>query len=389
MRRRLTETEARERMIGFTPSVPYPGALKPWPGRWNSCGHEGQPRLADFSGGRTRECATCVKDRNAVRMREIALAQVIEPDEALRRIVECGFIPEGRYPGARKNWEGVWASCGHRGAPRYAHVVNDGMRCGRCATARTAAAQRANIEVLVGRLRDVGFEMDDPGAYQSMKIPVRGTWINCGHRATARLGNVLNGAQTRCGHMECFSNRISATLAADVAGRAARAAARRLPENVAREAVRDHGFEPTSPYPGANSPWLGVWVDCGHAAAPSLTHVKERGRCCGQCAENGPRRDQPNWIYLMARPGEQQFGCTVDLRVRTSAHGRYGWVPMDAVGPMDGATAYRLEAAVKRKIREFALPGTTETWSTADLEVMTVAELFAWAGVSLPVAQVA
>jgi len=79
----------------------------------------------------------------------------------------------------------------------------------------------------------------------------------------------------------------------------------------------------------------------------------------------------------MQRQGEQQIGITGNLKRRTSHHARSGWVLVETAGPMRGGLAYEKELLMKQWLRRRVgtLAGTTETWSTASLEVRSLAEL--------------
>jgi hypothetical protein len=80
----------------------------------------------------------------------------------------------------------------------------------------------------------------------------------------------------------------------------------------------------------------------------------------------------------MQRQGEQQIGITGNLKIRTGHHARTGWILLETVGPMRGDLAYEQELLIKQWLRRTVgtLAGTSENWSTAILEVRSLAELF-------------
>jgi len=80
----------------------------------------------------------------------------------------------------------------------------------------------------------------------------------------------------------------------------------------------------------------------------------------------------------MERHGEQQIGITGSLPRRTGHHARSGWVLVETIGPMRGSLAYEKELQIKQWLRQKVgtLAGTTESWSTASLEVRSLGELF-------------
>ena len=84
----------------------------------------------------------------------------------------------------------------------------------------------------------------------------------------------------------------------------------------------------------------------------------------------------------MNRHGEQQVGITGNLTRRIATHKRAGWADvLDTQGPMNGWEALRTENRIKKWLKQThgTLPGTTEAWSTANLEVHSLDELIALA----------
>lgn len=124
----------------------------------------------------------------------------------------------------------------------------------------------------------------------------------------------------------------------------------------------------------------------GHTWTASVGH-RVRGQGCPTCAKHGFDPNAATFIYLAERPGEQQVGITADISERERFHGRHGWALREVVGPMLGSRAAQIELEVRRYLKRhgFVLPGSKENWSTADLEVSTLGELFAVVEVGDPV----
>lgn len=110
------------------------------------------------------------------------------------------------------------------------------------------------------------------------------------------------------------------------------------------------------------------------------------GRGCPSCAPSGYDISKPAYLYLMNKPGEQQFGITGDMSTRMRTHKRSGWTLVDSIGPIDGAVALRLESELKRwiKAKIGVIEGTRENWQVSLLEVASLAELFKFAGIEPP-----
>jgi predicted GIY-YIG superfamily endonuclease len=108
------------------------------------------------------------------------------------------------------------------------------------------------------------------------------------------------------------------------------------------------------------------------------------GSGCPPCAPWGFDPAKPAYIYLMSRHGEQQVGITSDMIRRRNQHRLAGgWQLNESAGPIPGVLAVLIERQVKRWIRDHVglIRGTHENWSTANLEVRRLDELFDMAGV--------
>lgn len=123
--------------------------------------------------------------------------------------------------------------------------------------------------------------------------------------------------------------------------------------------------------------------ECGHQWRKSIYSRGYNRSGCPKCNRGGYNVDEPGYVYLMARPGEQQVGITNNLTQRITAHTRQGWTLLDASDAMSGERAAQIELVVRRWLRTqgWTIAGTLENWSTAHLEIRTLRELFAAAGV--------
>ena len=60
--------------------------------------------------------------------------------------------------------------------------------------------------------------------------------------------------------------------------------AQRTSEDAARAIMIAAGFQPSVPYPGANSPWPGVCLKCGQPGSPRYNTVNRGHGACGYCS---------------------------------------------------------------------------------------------------------
>jgi predicted GIY-YIG superfamily endonuclease len=121
----------------------------------------------------------------------------------------------------------------------------------------------------------------------------------------------------------------------------------------------------------------------GHVWDAVVSNRTGNGTGCPECSNHGFKPNQPGWIYLLARAGEQQMGITNKSDRRLSEHAKYGWQKLEVMGPFSGKQALSLEQHLKQWLRkEIGLvPGTHENWFTARMEVRSLSELKARSGV--------
>jgi hypothetical protein len=148
-------------------------------------------------------------------------------------------------------------------------------------------------------------------------------------------------------------------------------------------AAQAYGWDPTKVGEGSGA--VKLWrCPKGHLWKARVV-CRSLGTGCSVCHPHGFDLSKPAYVYLFARPGEQQTGITGNLSRRAREHGVGGWELVDVVGPMDGPVAQEIERQLLRWVRSTVgvLPRWREAWSTADLEVSTVRELANRAGVEL------
>jgi DNA-directed RNA polymerase subunit RPC12/RpoP len=145
------------------------------------------------------------------------------------------------------------------------------------------------------------------------------------------------------------------------------------------------GTDPATVFAGTHTRLTWKCGDCDNTWG-AAGYSRLSGSGCPNCAPYGFNPSKPAYLYLMGRHGEQQIGITVNIDRRQRQHARHGWTLLDSIGPMPGEVAYRLESQLKLWLRDNigTLPGTTENWSTAHLEVPDLRGLLHGAGLEMP-----
>lgn len=126
---------------------------------------------------------------------------------------------------------------------------------------------------------------------------------------------------------------------------------------------------------------------CGSATTSAYNSVRDgKQGACRSCADHGFKPNRPALIYLMKRNGEQQIGISGSWKARLREHTAKGWVLVETLGPASGHVIWTVEGQLKKwlNVQVGCLPGSTESWSTARLEVQSLKELAKLAGVELP-----
>jgi hypothetical protein len=154
----------------------------------------------------------------------------------------------------------------------------------------------------------------------------------------------------------------------------------KFPE-IAKEA---YGWDPSQVIPGSNE--IRKWICSeGHIFSQITNNRTSKGQGCPSCAESGFSPERDAWMYLMERPGEQQFGISNVIKDRLATHRREGgWELLEYIGPFKGDEVYMCELAVKRwlELSVGTTPGHSENWFTKDLEVQSLKQLFDTSGIS-------
>ena len=104
--------EARMRAKGWIPTVPFPGADKPWPGYCATCEKPGKPKYGNVCspGSRQGPCRPCSGSEK-------------KTEEEARSVMALrGLTPKVPYPGNRAPWESTCGNCKGTTSPTLSSV---------------------------------------------------------------------------------------------------------------------------------------------------------------------------------------------------------------------------------------------------------------------------
>lgn len=97
---------------GLIPLEPYKSSKDKWLCKCGTCGREVRPMLNTIQQG-DGGCGWCSKS-------------IVDPEEALKFMVQNGFAPQIEYPGSNVPWPSKHEACGRISSPRYASIKRGG-----------------------------------------------------------------------------------------------------------------------------------------------------------------------------------------------------------------------------------------------------------------------
>jgi formylmethanofuran dehydrogenase subunit E len=350
MPKRRTEEEAREIAItrGLTPSVPYPGADKPWKGTCNTCNETISPSLHNIR-RRKGACKHCAGNARHTETEARAIA-----DE------RGNYTPSVPYPGNHKPWPGTCNTCSKQVSPRFADIKGGQGACKSCASARTGKAQRIPEEQARKKFAERGATMI--GGYVSNGEPVECVCDACGATVWPTYTGILRGR----GACKYCGGKVRKT------------------QEQARAMFAERGATMIGKYVRARDKVECICDTCGATIWQTYNYVQGGGGACSGCADWGYDSTKPGHLYLMAGIWDGLPWLKVGITNNAPADRakQVGGTIIDSVLHESGADAKRIERELLDQLgdlRGTGIPeggdGHTESWSQWLLPVTTLTEL--------------
>ncbi len=404
------------RAVGAEPKVPYPGRKNlPWPSVHVACGRDISPRLSNVRGDRgvCRHCAGF--ERGATRRAKLA-------DAAVAEMRAAGWEPLAPYPGTAARWLARHLACGVEGET----TLNGVRRPGRygCETCwRKSEGHRTwNSESAHAFMKSRGLTPLEawPGGSSQ---PWLARHDACGREVAPRLGNLAagQGPCKHCGHeaghrkmmldevdaksmmqraglepispfpgvdrpwlcihVECggqtsptYTNIKRGQGGCSPCGDRVLSNLFRMPEQEARELMREQGLEPLEPYVNSSTPWR-CRHTCGKEVRPRLSTASRGLGICRYCNSSFPF-DGPAEVYMVADLNALKIGIASPTGARISKHTALGWRLKWRVRVPTGDDAYALEQSVIRWWRETL--AAAPMYSRADMPQWGSTETVSW-----------
>lgn len=305
--KRISDQEAEEflKSKGLEPLVPYTNSTTNWLCRCLRCGSTASPRLSDLRTGKSK--TGCKKCGGNFPMPE-------EEAESIFR--KSGFTPLGKFKGVDHPWKSICTHCGKQSSPTIS-TLRSGSGCGWC------VGQFVDIEYVNKKMTESLLEPleDFPGG----KINWKCRCVRCARTVFPRFNNIDQG-WGGCGYC----------------------AGRRVDPKTAELKMIESGLRPLVPYPGNQTPWLCVHVECGKEVTPLYNSVKFGQGGCRFCSVSGLKWDQPTVLYLAVNDLFHKIGIAnnTTLEKRLGKHQKAGLKPIALFQFGVGDDAYSVEQII-------------------------------------------
>jgi DNA-directed RNA polymerase subunit RPC12/RpoP len=309
-KQRMSEESAVQLMleVGLRPLEPYRSAKSPWKCECLTCGTivvSTQDRAKQGRG-----CPAC-NTRTAAENRVQS-----NVERATQVMLDAGLEPLETYPGTKRKWRCVCMTCGREVSPTHDRVKQSGSGCRNCGIASRALQQRKPPDEATELMRSAGFEPLDP--YMNSNSPWRSRCHDCGRESGPTLMSVMAGR--RCKY--CSGTAVVPHEAEQVMRNAGLeplvpftkvhdpwpskcmtcerevtpsytsirngsgckyCSGRAIVPEEAEVIMREHDFEPLTPYPGSLTAWPSKCLKCGKKSKPVFAAVKSQGTRCRYC----------------------------------------------------------------------------------------------------------
>jgi len=192
---------------------------------------------------------------------------------ALEYMRAAQLEPLVKYPGrGTLPWKSRCLQCGQVVTPSLSSVRNNGGGCRSCGLKKSAKSRSIDLSLAMNVMRKAGAE--PIGEYPGSGKPWLCKCMTCGKDILPRFSNVKKGTAA-C--VYCAGKKID-------------------PED-AKKLMTEYGYTPLVEYPGSNTPWKAIHIQCGELVSPRFTALQTgRGGCmrCGFKANKEKQLGDPS-----------------------------------------------------------------------------------------------
>jgi len=400
---------------GFEPLEDYPGNKAKWMCLHIPCGAIVYPRYNSVQqGSQNSGCRDCSK-------------RYVDPDEAERKMIAAGVVPQEPYPGKDKPWKCICTRCKKVINSTYAGVRDGGKGCKGCALKATAEGRRfSEVQVREAFLK---VNLVPIQKYTNTDAPLKSKCSQCGNFPSPTFTSIRAGGGCRycsekltspekarslakkaglepledfvsgqipwkCKHLNCgesvsplFSTILKGNSGCIKCNSKNAADRYRFSGEKAIAIMLNANMKPLEPYTNALTSWRCKCLKCGNIITPKLNSV-QNGSGCIHCSEFGFNLTKPAYFYLMFHSELNSFkigiGGSTNKVDRILAHSNFGWQLFKRKDFSIGELAYKLEQEILTWLRvELGLEkyliaeqmpqgGHTETVDASEIDLPTI-----------------
>jgi len=366
---------------GYEPLEPYVNSKYPWKCKHLKCGETITQTYNQIQQG-LQGCKHCS-------------GKYVNPDEAFKKMVQAGVIPQEPYPGKDKNWKCLCLKCNQIVKSHYATIRDGGGGCKLCANRKTAAGKRISESEVRKLFLKVNLEPIEQ--YLNTDAPLKCKCLKCGNSPSPSLTAIKAGGgcrycsekltspekamklakkvglepiesfingQTpwRCKHIQCgeivlplFGTILKGGTGCIKCNSKNAADRYRFPENIAKEIMMKAGMRPLEPYVNALTKWRCECLKCKKIITPKLNNVKN-GSGCINCSDFGFDLNKAAYLYLMVHHELNSFkvgiGGSSNKVDRVKTHINFGWILFKKMDFSNGYSAHQVEQEILAWLRD-------------------------------------
>jgi len=184
-------------------------------------------------------------------------------NEALKMMLEAGFKPLGKYPGAKSPWLCIHISCKNQVEVTLSYIrKSKNNTCKLCHRFSAIGAEEALLIMQKAGLKPLV-------KYPGYDKPWKSIHIKCNSVVSPRLHTVKSGGGgcKKCGWSKSANKRLTLS-------------------EIANEEIIAAGLEPLEPFKGVRNPWACKCLTCGKTVSPQLGSIRSGRGGCKYCAGN-------------------------------------------------------------------------------------------------------
>jgi hypothetical protein len=196
------------------------------------------------------------------------MAKKLDPKVAEAVMLKAGLKPLEPYKGSKEPWKSIHIECGEVVRPSYGSVAMGNGGCRNCGNLKSTLATMTPENIAQEIMTEAGLKPLEP--FKGVSKKWKCIHLACGEIVYPRLSDIRRtDSRKSSGCVSC--------------GRIKTAELIKVPEEFAKQVMRDAGLEPLEPYVSALSKWKCKCLNCGEIVYPLYNTVQQGNGGCRKC----------------------------------------------------------------------------------------------------------